>query len=378
MERVYLQIHQWARSWLAGSSWSITRKPTSKYMTDWKTRFNSNRLLKIFMEPGWCIQFSILLFYKHRLWKYSLILQQYSWGSLMISEEAIRKLCTRFNVFPPFLDTLCRFGQRNTVASDSIGSYHGLLTEDQNFFGEQEICSKLEYKLMESQNLLTFSDTCKSMVGMSLVILGPCDRWAFITKRQYIPLKIYSLYLTLPNSFRADSVNVQQVPSLFCQLPMTFRSYFCHQRQILGRNILVIWNSNSTRSWDARVQYLLRRLTREQKTKANLAAGSQSHGSSEKANSEIQISDAQDIEVLREKLYQLNHVLGMNCQVFQGLKNSLSVPGARRISGTRCSNQFILSVLSDTRSERQRVHNTLQKLRGTSELVSTLSFFFKH
>ena len=61
----------------------------------------------------------------------------------MISEEAIRKLCTRFNIFPSFLDTLCRFGQRNAEANDSIGGYYGFLTEDQKFFGNQEICSKL-------------------------------------------------------------------------------------------------------------------------------------------------------------------------------------------------------------------------------------------
>lgn len=111
----------------------------------------------------------------------------------------------------------------------------------------------------------------------------------------------------------------------------------------------------------------LRRLTRAQKTKANLSTGSQSHGSSEKTTSEIQISDAQDIQVLREKLYQLNHVLEMNCHVFQGVKSSLSVKDVRRHG-----NQFILSALSDTRSQRQRVNNTLQKLRGTSELVGAL------
>lgn len=118
-------------------------------------------------------------------------------------------------------------------------------------------------------------------------------------------------------------------------------------------------------------QFLLRRLTRAQKTKANLSAGSQSHGSSEKANSEIQISDAQDIQVLREKLYQLNHVLGMNCHVFQGVKNSISSKGLGRVSGRRQGDQFILSALSDIRLEKQRVDNTLQKLRGTSELVGT-------
>lgn len=87
---------------------------------------------------------------KHYLSQYSLILQQYSLGSLMISEEAIRKLCTRFNIFPPFLDTLCKFGQKHAGTSDSTGSYHGLLTEDQKFFGKSKIRCKLEYKLMES------------------------------------------------------------------------------------------------------------------------------------------------------------------------------------------------------------------------------------
>ena len=90
----------------------------------------------------------------------------------MISEEALRKLCTRFNIFPPFLDTLCKFGQRHAGTSDSTGSYHGLLTEDQNFFGKSEIRCKLEYKLMESQSLHTFSNTRKSMVEMGRVILG--------------------------------------------------------------------------------------------------------------------------------------------------------------------------------------------------------------
>lgn len=93
---------------------------------------------------------------RHHLREHSLILQQYAWGSLMISEEAIRKLCTRFNVFPPFLDTLCKFGQRDTGTSDSTGSYHSLLTEDQNFFGKQEVCCRLEYRLIESQSLRTY------------------------------------------------------------------------------------------------------------------------------------------------------------------------------------------------------------------------------
>ncbi|MCJ1269342.1 hypothetical protein MMC22_009234 [Lobaria immixta] len=108
------------------------------------------------------------------------------------------------------------------------------------------------------------------------------------------------------------------------------------------------------------------------KTKANLSAGSQGHGSSEKASSEIQISDAQDIQVLREKLYQLNQVLGMNCDVFRGMKDSFNLKSVGRVSGRRQGNQFISSALSDTQSERQRVNNTLQKLCGTSELVRNI------
>lgn len=123
--------------------------------------------------------------------KHSLILQQYSWGSLMISEEAIRKLCTRFNVFPPFIDILCNFGQRSAGTSDSTGSYHGLLTEDKFNFGKYGICSGLKYKLMKNQSLLTFSNTRKSMAEMNLAILGPYVRWAYTIKHQYIPQKIH-------------------------------------------------------------------------------------------------------------------------------------------------------------------------------------------
>lgn len=68
-----------------------------------------------------------------------LVLQQYSWGSLMISQEALRKLCTIFSIFPPFLDTLCKFGQRSNTISDTAGSYHCFLTEDNGCLGKPKM-----------------------------------------------------------------------------------------------------------------------------------------------------------------------------------------------------------------------------------------------
>ena len=68
-----------------------------------------------------------------------LILQQYSGGSLMVSGEALRKLCTRFSIFPPFLDTLCALGRRSVSLSDTSGSYHCFLDEDNRNLGKQKI-----------------------------------------------------------------------------------------------------------------------------------------------------------------------------------------------------------------------------------------------
>lgn len=54
----------------------------------------------------------------------------------MVSEEAIRKLCTRFSIFPPFIDTLYTFGQRSISSSNTTGTYHGIVTEDAGYFGK--------------------------------------------------------------------------------------------------------------------------------------------------------------------------------------------------------------------------------------------------
>lgn len=54
---------------------------------------------------------------------YSLIPQQYSWGRLVISYEAICKLFTYVQVFPAVIDMLLAFGEKTGYEDDSHSEY---------------------------------------------------------------------------------------------------------------------------------------------------------------------------------------------------------------------------------------------------------------
>lgn len=54
----------------------------------------------------------------------------------MISEGAIRRLLTRFEVFPPFVDVLRTFGQRTSLEDDSYGTVHFQKNKQYESFGK--------------------------------------------------------------------------------------------------------------------------------------------------------------------------------------------------------------------------------------------------
>ena len=54
----------------------------------------------------------------------SLIPQQTSWGHLVIDESSVRKILSRFNVFPPFVDIIRTFGEKTGFEGESCGGFH--------------------------------------------------------------------------------------------------------------------------------------------------------------------------------------------------------------------------------------------------------------
>jgi hypothetical protein len=54
----------------------------------------------------------------------SLLPQEYSWGSLVISFEGIRKLLSSLAIHPSFIDVLRTFGEKTNFEDDSCESFH--------------------------------------------------------------------------------------------------------------------------------------------------------------------------------------------------------------------------------------------------------------
>ena len=52
-----------------------------------------------------------------------------------MDESSIRKLLTRFEVFPPFLDILHAFGERTSYEDESYGGLHYRADRSNSVFG---------------------------------------------------------------------------------------------------------------------------------------------------------------------------------------------------------------------------------------------------
>ena len=73
----------------------------------------------------------------------SLIPQQYSWGKLVISYEAICMLLTHLKVFPAIIDMLRAFGEKIGHADESYSEFS--FQENEESFGEQILILSVFY-----------------------------------------------------------------------------------------------------------------------------------------------------------------------------------------------------------------------------------------
>jgi hypothetical protein len=102
-----------------------------------------------------------------------------------------------------------------------------------------------------------------------------------------------------------------------------------------------------------------------QEKKAQIAGGSQN---SVQPLPQIHISDAQDVQVLRDKICRLNLSLRSNCGIVQSVNGTIgNWQGAKR--NRRMGNQYMSYCIREIRSQNGRSLSILKRLDGTSDLV---------
>lgn len=269
-----------------------------------------------------------------------LVPQEYSWGSLLISEEGFRKLLSHFEVFPPFLDVVHAFGRRTSPASDSIGGFQSQCSLS------VEHCYLLKHAEEHGRD------------------------------EQDDPWSIRQMGVYYRRDENEDDLFIIINPSKSFQRRLK-DARTKSGRQPWPKDIQKLLLSCTALGWRWYVNYLEGQFN-DLKTKAHLAAVSEKERQQGNASLEIEFSDTQDLQVIQDKLHELSHILEMNLAAFRGVVNSVPVTdlgeNKEPIKAEKscseievCTTEIVL--------QKHRIDTMLHRLQAASGLMQNIVAF---
>ncbi|OCL12990.1 hypothetical protein AOQ84DRAFT_385717 [Glonium stellatum] len=269
-----------------------------------------------------------------------LVPQEYSWGSLLISEEGFRKLVSYFEVFPPFLDVVHAFGRRTTPASDSIGGFQSHCSTGSTSVEHCYLLKHAEEHGRDEQD----------------------DPWSIrqmgVYHRRGENEDDLFIIINPSKSFQRRLKDAQTNSGL----------------QPGPKDIQTLLLSCTTLGWRWHVNYVEGQFN-DLKTKAHLAAVSEKERQHNDVSLEIEFSDTQDLQVIQDKLHKLSYILEMNFAAFRGVVSSISVTnsGENKESANLEKSRSEMEVCAtETVLQKRRVDMMLHRLQATSGLMQNI------
>ncbi|KAI9709139.1 MAG: hypothetical protein M1820_003586 [Bogoriella megaspora] len=257
-----------------------------------------------------------------------LIPQQFSWGHLVIDECSMRKLLTRFDVFPPFIDTMRAFGQRTGYEDESYSNV--------NFRSGHEITYLVKHVEKHGREEKEDPWSVRQMgvyhkheeeSGDVIIIVNPSYSFQRRIKKLKQPKKALSL----------DEIHLAIL-------------------------------SCSMENWKWYISDLEKKYVHI-KYKAQLTQIDET-GDNELSMADVRFKDTQSIQYLQDKFHQLSHVFQTDrCMLLQ-VQNWLQMH-ENASAAPKGDLNAIAALLAVADIQSNRINSLLKRLDGTFALIET-------
>ncbi|KIW06545.1 uncharacterized protein PV09_02975 [Verruconis gallopava] len=264
-----------------------------------------------------------------------LIPQFYSWGKLMISEQAMELILNKLKAFPLVFDVIEAFGERTGPTNESLG---GIQVIRRNQV-ETELCFLLKHVEEHGRD-------------------EPGDKWS---------IRQMGVYSCVDNRGPATFVVIN--PSQTFQQRLKEAKKGC-RRPLGSSDVFRLLISCSSTRWRSHINDLEEAFT-HLKSKANDAAVA-SIGNSNGILT-IDFGDSQDLRVIADKLLRLDHILETNSRVYRDMVKTIQCQDPNVSLDEKSENHGnIGSSLVETELQRSRVLSLLKRMGSSSELMQNI------
>jgi len=111
------------------------------------------------------------------------------------------------------------------------------------------------------------------------------------------------------------------------------------------------------------------------KTKAHLSAVVDSDAPNKRPKLKIEFADTQNLEVIHDKLYKVNHILESNLKVFQIISNMMSGNAVIQDQFSGGSENRLEFCTDETEMQSRRVNTLFQRINAASGLMQNIIDF---
>ncbi|CRG91396.1 hypothetical protein PISL3812_08444 [Talaromyces islandicus] len=278
-----------------------------------------------------------------------MVLQQSSWGPLTITSEAARKLFSSLAVFPEFLTILNTFGQRTCLESDNHGSFQTVSqTQPESYECAYHLRHVEEHGREEERD----------------------NPWSI---RQ---MGVYHKHETNPKSHIFILVNPPK--HLRTRLTGLLTKPNVNPSWI---DIHMVFFSSLSRNWPSYVSWVDEKF-QEVKLKVYSATNSYAPDTKSRQKPDISMSDAQNVEFIRNNICDAKRYLSSNYTVINAINDIISYMHTQPAGvndhtqpkpTTTRGNQHITTHLNLATEQTQRLSVILETLESTSALVHNMS-----
>jgi hypothetical protein len=261
-----------------------------------------------------------------------LIPQQSSWGRLIVDESCVRKILTRFEVFPPFVDVLRTFGQKTGFEDDSSGAFH-------------------------------FRNDSRASVYETTYLVKHVEEHGRLESQE--PWSIRQMGVYHKSGGSSGDVFIIINPSL----PFRRRLKYARENgsRPCSRALHAMILSCTMENWRWYITDLEKRYL-QMKDKAQLTRMDEK-GEMDGLLSNIQFEDTQEIQVLQDKCQQLGHVFDMDRTVLQDMYGRIQTLPVINDALDETESDFISALIAEANIQMGRVNSLLKRLDGTVALV---------
>ncbi|KAF8534590.1 hypothetical protein BDD12DRAFT_983751 [Trichophaea hybrida] len=305
-----------------------------------------------------------------------LIPQQYSWGELMISEEAMRKLFTSIGVFAEFVDLVHAFGSKTGPVDETFasGPVYRANTDSKSF----ELCYLAKLVEHNGKSEKGVSDFSIRQMALYHGFDGPNDSHTFIILNPSLTFQThFKQARSRDGGLRAMDWQDLHLAAVY-SMSFRWREYVNYLEAQFGRKLQQTKSlMDPKRHFSTRNDTIVGDITNLRKSPS---VEVKEEDEARDQNS-VSFTDIQKLQMFKDRSLFVYHVLRLNLGVFQGLERVVTLRQRiekGQLPDTACTNEDpapLSAFISDTVVQGQRVDHLLRRIEGASTLFRTILDF---